>query len=164
LFTAFNILQRREVLRRTTMRVKRADFETKSALYASITPDTVKRVASMINDKSTAIDPNSTEFGVIKLMHDVQLVNSTVLGSNFARSAMREQIRSLIISMGAPSLYITINPADIYNPIVRVLTRDELENEEENERFSFLRQARLIAQNPVVAAQFFHILLTFFFQ
>ena len=164
LFTAFNILQRREVLRRTAMRVKRSDFREKAALYVNIKPDTINRVGSMINEKSFNFEPKSDEHAVVRLMQDVQLVNSTVLGSNFARSAMREQIRSLIISFGAPSLYITINPADVYNPIVRVMTDTDIANDETNAYFSFLEQAKLIAHNPVVAAQFFHTLMTFFFQ
>lgn len=116
IFTAFNILQRREVMRRTQLRVKRSDFANKARLYSCITPDAVERVSLM--DSVRDCPPDSPEHAVQVLMRDVQIVNSTVMGSNSARTVMREEIGSMIISLGSPCLFITINPADLYNPLV----------------------------------------------
>jgi hypothetical protein len=100
-------------------------------------------------------------------MRDIQMVNSTVMGSNSARTAMREEIRSMIISLGAPSLFITINPADLYNPLVCVIAGEDISLDsflpETGPAHAFFNQSQFIAKNPVVAAQFFDIYLNTFF-
>ena len=168
IFTAFNILQRREIMRRTQMRVKRSDFANKALMYSRITPDAIEHVSQMVSDgSSTSWAPGSPEQAVQTLMRDVQMVNSTVMGSNSARTAMREEIRSMIVSLGAPSLFITINPADLYNPLVRVLVGEEISLDSfppaAGSNRAFFNQSQFIAKNPVVAAQFFDIYLTTFF-
>ena len=48
-------------------------------------------------------------------------VNSHGPGSTASRVTMRNEIRALIMEKGLPSFCITINPADIYNPLVKFL-------------------------------------------
>lgn len=60
---------------------------------------------------------------------------------------------------GLPSFYLTINPADIYDPIVKFLGGDDFDVDEitpENVP-QYWEQSSLVANNPVVCAKFFHI-------
>jgi hypothetical protein len=73
---------------------------------------------------------------------------------------MRNEIWSLISYFGAPSWFITFSPADNMHPISLYFTDTQ-------ERFSpALRLEnecyRLIAENPVVGARFFHFIVEMF--
>jgi len=60
-------------------------------------------------------------------MKEVNVINSHVPGSSATQVAMRNEIRALIIAYGLPSFYITINPADIYNPLVKFLAGADID-------------------------------------
>src|SRR5260370_15654241 len=58
---------------------------------------------------------------------------------------------------GLPSFYITINPANIYNPIVKFLSGSEFDLDDmvPNDIPNYWEQASLITRNPFIAAKFF---------
>lgn len=60
-------------------------------------------------------------------MREVKLVNRNVQGSNAVRLGMRNEIWSLMIAHGFPSFFITINPADVYNPLVKFLAGNDID-------------------------------------
>jgi len=92
------------------------------------------------------------------------VINSHVPGSSAARVAMRNEIRALIMDKGLPSFYITINPADIYNPLVKFLTGADIDIDQllPEQVPQYLKQSILVAKNPFVAARFFNIYLKAF--
>ena len=65
---------------------------------------------------------------------------------------------------GLPSFYITINPADVYNPLVKFLTGSDINinNLLPEQVPDYMQQPILIAKNPFIAAQFFNIYLKAF--
>jgi hypothetical protein len=60
---------------------------------------------------------------------------------------------------GLPSFYITINPADVYNPLVKFLAGAEIDIDHllPEQIPNYMEQSILIAKNPFIAAQFFNI-------
>jgi hypothetical protein len=60
-------------------------------------------------------------------LKQVNAVASSVPGSSAARVAMRNEIRSLMIDKSLPSFYVTINPADVYNPVAKSLAESEID-------------------------------------
>jgi hypothetical protein len=54
-------------------------------------------------------------------LKETNIIVSNVPGSSSSRVAMRNQIRALIVEKGLPSFYITSNPADVFNPLVKFL-------------------------------------------
>jgi hypothetical protein len=79
-------------------------------------------------------------------------VAASVPGSSAARVAMRNEIRGLMIEKGLPSFYITINPADVFNPIVKFLADAEIDIDTllPEDIPNYWDQSVLIAKNPVV--------------
>jgi hypothetical protein len=77
---------------------------------------------------------------------------------------MRNEIRALIMEKGLPSFFITINPADIYNPLVKFLAGSEIDidNLLPEQVPEYMEQSILVAKNPFLAAQFFNIYLKAF--
>ena len=164
IFSVFNILQRREVCRQTTMRVSRDSFATKAHTYANLDPCTVQRVSEqMEKGQYTFDDPEERQ--VMELMRDVHSVNSNVMGSCAARLKMRNEIRGMIVSFGVPSFFITVNPADVYNPLVRLLAGEDIDIDAllPEQVSNYHKQSLLIARDSVLAARFFDIYLNAFF-
>jgi hypothetical protein len=77
---------------------------------------------------------------------------------------MRNQIRGLLIDKGLPTFDLTINPADVYNPLVKFLAGDEinLDSMTADTIPKYFDQACLVAKNPAVAAHFFNIYMKAF--
>ena len=69
-----------------------------------------------------------------------------------------------MVKKGMPSFYTTINPADIYNPVVRFLAGHniDVDNLLDDDVPQYHNQSILIAKNPVIVAQFFNIYMKAF--
>jgi hypothetical protein len=77
---------------------------------------------------------------------------------------MRNEIRALILDKGLPTFYITINPADVYNPLVKFLAGSDIDIDHllPEQVPDYMEQSILIAKNPFIAARFFNIFLKAF--
>ncbi|KAJ3927252.1 MAG: hypothetical protein NXY57DRAFT_904262, partial [Lentinula lateritia] len=117
-FTVFNILQRREMLLSTALKMKKSYFPSLAKSFASVSASAVSAVARRLAQGDPVSFRNSEEQTVSKLMEQVNLVTSNVPGSTSSLLNMRNQIRALMTDQGLPSFYVTINPADVYNPVV----------------------------------------------
>ncbi|KAJ6530742.1 hypothetical protein B0H19DRAFT_967308, partial [Mycena capillaripes] len=164
LFTTFNMLQRWTLLLHTHLKAKRASFDHIAAQFGTVSPATVHIVSERIasGDTSTANTPE--ERRALRLMREVSIINSHVPGSSQSKLVMRNQIRSLMIEKGLPSFYITINPADVYNPLVKFLAGNEIDLDHllPEDIPDYINQSITIAKNPAVAARFFNIYMKAF--
>jgi hypothetical protein len=77
---------------------------------------------------------------------------------------MRNEIHGFMIEKGLPSFYITINPADVFNPIVKFLAGSEIDIDAllPCDIPDYWDQSVLVAKNPVVAARFFNLYMKAF--
>jgi hypothetical protein len=159
LFTAFNILQRREMLLHTSLKVKKSNFESVAAQFASVSPAVVESVSERVANGGSTAPQNEEERKVLNLLKQVNAIAATVPGSSAARVTTRNEIRGLMIEKGLPSFYITINPADVYSPIVKFLAGSEIDVDSllPGDVPEYWDQSVLVAKNPVVAARFFNL-------
>ncbi|KAI9070255.1 hypothetical protein FKP32DRAFT_1542104, partial [Trametes sanguinea] len=111
-------LQRRTVLLNTSLKVRKAHFRTFAERFAAVSEEAVARVCARVAETGFPVGHDDEERKVVQLMKEVQLVSRNVPGSSASRVAMRNEIRALMASHGMPSFYLTINPADLYNPVV----------------------------------------------
>ena len=79
------------------------------------------RVTERVAQGDSITANNDDERRVLQLMKDVNVVTGHVKGSLSARVQMQNKIRGLMIDKGLPSFFITINLADVYNPLVKFL-------------------------------------------
>ncbi|KAG1839843.1 hypothetical protein C8R48DRAFT_621413, partial [Suillus tomentosus] len=165
LFIVFNMLQRRTALLHTSLKVKGSSFNDVARGFASISSETVHRVAERVakGDLTSTFSPDEQK--VRALLKQVNSVTSHVPGSGSSRSVMRNQIRGLMIDQGLPNFYITINPADVYNPVVKFLAGHDINVDEllPNDVPDYWKQSILVARNPIVAAKFFDLYMKSFF-
>ncbi|KAF5334229.1 hypothetical protein D9611_014313 [Ephemerocybe angulata] len=165
-FTAFNIIQRRSMLQSVSFKTRHAWFKTVSSAFNAISSDTAAAVAARLANNSFYDSPRSPqEQQVMSLMNHVQSVTRDVAGSNSGRMRMRNEVRALTFTLGVPAFFVTINPADVYNPIVRFMGGAEIDidNLPAETAFDYHEQAKLVAQNPFVAARFFNVVMKAFF-
>ena len=84
------------------------------------------------------------------------------MGSAQSRSALRNQIHGLIFNQGLPSIFLTINPADINSRVALYFAGIDLDLDAiiPNNLPSTYQRAEIIASHPVATAKFFHRLIT----
>ncbi|THH14182.1 hypothetical protein EW146_g6117 [Bondarzewia mesenterica] len=95
------------------------------------------------------------------LQRHVHTTASRVLGSNSSRQKLRSQIWSTTIQQGPPTIWMTINPDDLHDPIAQVFTSEDIDLD------AFIasagpdkaRHVQNIAADPYAAAKFFHFIV-----
>jgi hypothetical protein len=159
LFTVFNILQWHAVSLQAKLKVSHSSFSWFVAELASVSEQSIHEVIEQISRGDSATAYSDEEHTVLKLMREVTLISSRVPGTGAAHTAMRNEIRGMMMDLGLLSFYITINPADVYNPIVKFLAGADIDidNLHPEDVPDYWDQAIFIAKNPFIAAKFFNI-------
>lgn len=166
MFTTFNILQRRSLLLHTSIKVKRSNFSSVADMFANVSCDAVHRVVERVQRGDSVSAHDNDERKVLNLMKQVNVVTSHVPGSSASKEIMRNEMRGLMMHLGLPSFFVTINPADIYNPLVKFLggSQINLDNLPSSDVPQYREQAFLVADNPTVAAKFFNLYMKAFYK
>ncbi len=164
LFSAFNMLQRRSMLLHTSLKVKKASFPSIAKSFARVSADAIHIVAERVSRGDFTTCGSEEEKRALTLMKEVRAVTSNVSGSSSSCTTMRNEIRGLMMDQGLPSFYITINPADVYSPVVKFLAGEDIDinNLLPSDVPKYHDQSILIAKNPAVAARFFNIYMKAF--
>ncbi|KIO05456.1 hypothetical protein M404DRAFT_54843, partial [Pisolithus tinctorius Marx 270] len=86
---------------------------------------------------------------------------SRVQGSDHSRYQLRSQIWATSIMFNPPSLWITINPCDLHDPVAQVFAGEHInmDNFLASTGPSKEKHAANIAGDPYVAAKFFHFMI-----
>ncbi|KAK0186281.1 hypothetical protein F5146DRAFT_935811, partial [Armillaria mellea] len=75
-------------------------------------------VADRVSNGDFLTANSAEEHRVLTLMKEVNAVASAIPGSSMACLTKRNEVKALMMDKGLASFYITINLADIYNPVV----------------------------------------------
>ena len=155
-FVAFGILQRRQALLSARIEMRRPYFEKDARILATITAEKLRHAC----EEETAGQP-ITDPAVKLLQKHMYTVAGRVKGSNTSRTQLRSQIWSTCIMKNPPSLWITINPTDLHDPIAQVFAGEkiDLDNFMNHLGPDIDQRARNIAQDPYAAAKFFHFMI-----
>jgi hypothetical protein len=169
MFTVFNMLQRRQILLQTKLKTSKSTYNKVAQHFATIGSDVIHSVVERLEQKESLSHVWSDEEKKLHtLMREVNTVSGHVPGSSAARVEMRNEIRALMMDQGLPSFFVTINPADIYNPVVRVLAGEEIDidnllpDQVPKGKSDYWKQSILISKNPSVAARFFNVVMKAF--
>lgn len=139
-----------------SLQVSRKAFLQHQSAFQSLTPkDFVVASAEEIR-KVPFSNPT-----VKALRNQLSTVRAKVMGTDESRIKIRGQIRGMNMMKGPPSLWITINPSDVGDPIAQVLAGEQIDLD------SFERTAgpnseqrnSNIACDPFAAAKFFHFVI-----
>lgn len=155
-FLAFGIEQRRQALNSARIQMRRRDFDRDSGILSGITQDSLREAVRQEELGQTIHDP-----AVRLLRRHLHAAGARVQGSDASRYQLRSKIWSTSVAMGPPSVWITINPSDLHNPIAQVFAGEQIdldafvstEGPDKNQR------AKNIAQDPWAASKFFHFII-----
>lgn len=155
-FVAFGILQRRQALSSARLQMRRKTFETEARILSSITVEKLEAARREEEQGSPISDP------VVRLLRrHVHATASRVQGSDQTRYQLRSQIWATSIYLNPPSLWVTINPDDLHDPIPQIFAGQEIDlnaflatlgPDKEN-------RAKNIADDPYAAAKYFHFII-----
>lgn len=164
MFSAFNIIQRRQALRQTKLKVDAPYFGSIAKDLAEVSSETVQRVAEKVASGLQLSRTDREEVLVQKLMREVKMITKNVYGSAQSRMAMRSELKALMMTTGMPSFFVTVNPADVYNPLVAFLAGKDIDIDRmlPDEVPNFWEQSILVARNPIVPSKFFNVYMKAF--
>lgn len=156
LFVAFGLIQRRQALASARIQVERHNFLRDANQLTSLSATSL---ANAVIEEERRQPPS--DHAISALRKHTYAVASRVQGSDQSRIHLRSQIWSTSICLGPPSLWITINPCDLHDPIVQVFAG---ENIDVDNLSTFLspnktKRAENVAHDPYAAAKFFHFLI-----
>ncbi len=143
------LMTNRKNFHKVVDRVMNVDTETLLSLAKKMQEG--ERVKAETDEEKTCFD----------LINDLDHVSYSVNGSATSKKHMRNEIWATISYLGAPSWFITFVPADNKNPICFYMADNKIEFKPETKR-DHNEIYRLIANNPVAGARFFHLAVELF--
>jgi hypothetical protein len=155
-FHVFSIIQRRQALTSARIQMRRKDFDRYANAVQRIDAEKLRQATFEEEQGLPISDPS-----IRLLKKHVHTGTGRVQGSNQSRYQLRSQIWSTSIQKGPPTLWITVNPSDLHDPIAQVLAGEEIDLD------AFLatsgptkdERANTIANDPYAASKFFHFII-----
>ena len=160
MFIVFNMLQRREACLHARLRTSKPFFSNVANEITSINVKDIEQVLSDLEQNRTSSLGRNAQ--VNTLLSQVKAVGGKVMGSAQFRSALRTQIHALIFNQGLPSIFLTVNPADINSRVALYFAGVDLDLDAiiPKNLPSTYDRAEIIASHPVATAKFFNRLIT----
>ncbi|OCH87122.1 hypothetical protein OBBRIDRAFT_837649 [Obba rivulosa] len=155
-FAAFGISQRRQALASARVQMKRKNFEADAQVLSTITLEKLQQAAKEEEANISTSDP-----AIQLLRQHIHAIAGRVQGSDQGRYQLRSQIWATSIAMNPPSLWITINPSDLHDPIAQIFAGEQIDLDAFSKTVGPDKEqrARNIAADPYAAAHFFHYMI-----
>nr|GAT47463.1 predicted protein [Mycena chlorophos] len=153
-FQVFSILQRRRICRSTCVQARASDFLANSHLFEKLRP----RDLILASREEARRMPFSNP-AVQLLRKQLTTVRACVMGTDESRVSIRAQIWGMTLRFNPPSIWMTINFADVADPIAQVLAGENLNLDDFLSTASMKtsqERSQIIAADPFAAAEFFH--------
>lgn len=134
-------------------------FRSSADKIQSLNSSDIERALNNISKRTHNTESNTT---LNKLLNYIKTIGGRVMGSTCARMALRTEIHALIYYESLPSIFLTLNPADIHSPVALYFAgvKIDLDNIQTEQLMNTYQRAEIIASHPVATAKFFHILIT----
>ncbi|KAJ3910827.1 hypothetical protein F5877DRAFT_55877, partial [Lentinula edodes] len=122
IFQVFGVIQRREICSKASLRISRFQFRKHEQEIRNLTPKDLLQASEEEKKKKQISNP------AIRALHtQLKAVQSKVLATDENRASVWAQIWSLNVAFNPPSLWITINPSDMHNPIAQVFAGEQID-------------------------------------
>ena len=156
-FVCFGISQKRQALASAKVQMQQKMFERDVRLMSSVT---IKKLEAAKQEEEKGMPISDP--AVRKLKNHIHATASRIQGSDQARYRLRSEIWSTSALLGPPSLWITVNPSDLHDPIAQVFAGEEINMDEFMAHLGPDKdqRAKTIADDPYAAGKFFHFMIT----
>jgi hypothetical protein len=152
-FVSFSIQQRRQALNSARIQIRQRNFNKDAALIGSVTVEKLQEAASKEGTNESVDDP-----AIKALRKHIHATGGRVMGSDQARYKFRSQIWSTSLVHGPPTLWITINPNDVHDPVAQIFSGVDIDMDAfvNTQGPDGVQRGENIAKDPYAAAKFFH--------
>ena len=159
IFVVFNILQRRDACFHAKLIATKPYFQSSAQEIQALHSSDIEKALSNIHKKTYNMESNGA---LNKLLGHIKTIGGRMMGSAYSRTALRTKIHALIYNQGLPSIFVTLNPADIHSPIALYFAgvKLDLDNIRTELLMDTYKRAEIIASHPVATAKFFHVLIS----
>jgi hypothetical protein len=159
IFVVFNLLQRRDACFHAQLIATKPYFRSSAHEIQSLNSNDIETALKNISEKTYGTRSNNA---LSKLLNHIKTIGGRVMGSAYSRTALRTKIHALIYNQGLPSIFLTLNPADIHSPVALYFAgvKLDLDNIQMEQLMNAYKRAEIIASHPVATAKFFHLLIT----
>ncbi len=149
-FHVHNVLKKRDVCLYTAMCVRHPKFSETSRILNDLSSKQIENIITSMANR------NLTDPAAKLLLDQIHVVGSKIKGTGFDKRIYRKEIQGLMIYMGMPAFFVTINPADVHSPIVSFLAGEDIDLDAEFPAVPSARErAKIVADDPVACAKFF---------
>jgi Helitron helicase-like domain at N-terminus/PIF1-like helicase len=150
MYLLYDVLQLRRSSLGNSLLVKRRDWESAERDIASLTVDQLQEAAKAISEGRLVENPT-----ILRLQRSILTIGMQVPESYAQKLKRRSEIKGLIARYGMPAFWLTINPADLKNPLVLQLAGITYSADTLPAAAAAIREATATS-NPVAVAEFFH--------
>jgi ATP-dependent exoDNAse (exonuclease V), alpha subunit - helicase superfamily I member len=140
---------------------EKSKFENISKRLMEVDVVTLTTLSKRMEDGERVMPETDEEKLCFQLIKDLDHVGGNVKGSVTSKKYNRNELWSLISFKGAPSWFVTFAPADNKHPICLYYADTKTIFQPELKR-DYAERYRLIANNPVASARFFHFMCQIF--
>ncbi|CAF4778660.1 unnamed protein product [Rotaria sp. Silwood1] len=159
IFVVFNLLQRRDACFHAQLIATKPYFQASAQEIQSLNSNDIEMA---LNKSAKNTFSSTSNASLHKLLNHIKTIGGRVMGSTYSRTALRTRIHALIYNQGLPSIFLTLNPADIHSPVALYFAgvKLDLDNIQIEQLMTTYKRAEIIASHPVATAKFFHLLIT----
>lgn len=171
IYVAFAILQQLERLQLSYLMYKQVFSASATAATTKVTSaQLMASIKSMKENKDRDLTTGKKD--IAKVIKNTTIIGAKLTGSVYQRGGCRNEILGLVTNLNLPNLFITINPSDITNPIVAFWKAEtdptamqfNLDNLDDGDYPEQHDRALLVANDPVLPAQFFDTVINAFLE
>lgn len=157
-YVCWNLIQRASVNKSMCFRISRRAQQSLARDLQEIGPSLVD-VISKWDGNPAAIAITEEEKKAVSVMNRIKLVAIDLKGSSGAKMCYRNEIRSLNRVLSTPALFLTVNPADVMNPLMGTLGGVSPDEWVAMRKFD---RSVYVARRPGIGARFFDIMIRAF--
>lgn len=164
-FVCWNIIQKAEVNQTTNFRVSDRERTSLVRDIWKLDPDLLDQISAKWALNPAAKATTANEKAAVRILRKLRHVGGSLKGSAAQKQTLRNEIRGMMNVLGTPALFITLNPADVHHPLVRVLAGSDdaaIDHVTSGLRMSKLDRARVVSDHPAAGAKFFHVMISAF--
>ena len=165
-FVFYNVVRKATVSKTLRFTIPQRMHESVLRDLMSIDPETLITLNRVCRDNNRYRAENDEERKAFRLLQNLRMVARHVPNSDGYKIMLRNQIRGMISNRGTPTLFMTLNPSDVDNPIVRLFSGEDINLEDiaRGEDMTSWRRKLLAARNPAACALFFDLMIRKFIE
>lgn len=149
MYLLFDVMQRHKSALGHKLMCERSDFERVQTTLSTLSHEELLEAAESLRLTQTTTNPS---IGVLR--RSIQTVAARVPGSFAQKNDMRTHIKALFVEFGPAALWLTINPADLRDPLILRLAGEAIP---QDKLAATTESVRKIGQtDPTIISKFFH--------